>query len=116
MPNRSLKLPTFSFGVYLSNGDGTFQIVYPTLPPSANSIFDIQYDLKYDDGAYVIPGDFNGDGKTDFIRQEHGAWDDDTGSRGRRGGPAASICSIRAWRWRQRRCDWCAGSSGTPAP
>ena len=25
----------------------------------------------------IIPGDYNGDGKTDFIRQEKGSWDDD---------------------------------------
>ncbi|MCR9145078.1 MAG: FG-GAP-like repeat-containing protein [bacterium] len=25
-------------------------------------------------GAYIIPGDFNGDGRTDFIRQEWGPW------------------------------------------
>ena len=32
--------------------------------------------LRSDPGANLIPGDFNGDGKTDFIRQEKNGWDD----------------------------------------
>ncbi|WP_168118751.1 RHS repeat-associated core domain-containing protein [Paenibacillus sp. HB172176] len=35
-----------------------------------------QHDLRANQGAFIIPGDFNGDGRTDFIRQEHGDWDD----------------------------------------
>jgi RHS repeat-associated protein len=59
-----------NFNVYVSRGDGTFNIITP--PGNA-----YQYDLRHDDGAYLYPGDFDGDGKADFIRQEHGAWDDD---------------------------------------
>jgi hypothetical protein len=50
--------------VFFSNGNGTF--------------------AKYQLGDYfkgdftnLIVGDFNGDGRSDFIRQEKGAWDDD---------------------------------------
>jgi subtilisin family serine protease len=52
--------------VYLSNGDGTF----------ANP-FEIT-DMKAFDGRKVdiIPGDFNGDKKTDIIRQERNVWID----------------------------------------
>jgi RHS repeat-associated protein len=66
---------SMTFSLYLANDntdvDGTFDILYP----SGNAY---QYDLKSDNGAKIIPGDFNGDGRTDFIRQEHGSWDDDS--------------------------------------
>ncbi len=61
---------TNTFNVYFSRGDGYFDIVTP-------SGSEYQKDLKWDAGAKIIPGDFNGDGSTDFIRQEHGKWDDD---------------------------------------
>ncbi len=52
--------------VFLSNGNGTFTIVNP------NEAWSLKGDL-----TNLIPGDFNGDGRTDFIRQEKGGWDDD---------------------------------------
>jgi subtilisin family serine protease len=55
-------------GIFFANGDGTFE-KYDLTPD--------WWDLKGDDGVNLILGDFNGDGKTDFIRQEKGAWDDD---------------------------------------
>lgn len=54
--------------VFLSNGNGQFR-QGAVLNNSAN-------DLK-GDFTNLIPGDFNGDGKTDFIRQEKNTWDDD---------------------------------------
>jgi hypothetical protein len=53
--------------VYLSAGDGTFSVV--TLSED--------YDLD-GDNTNIYLGDFNGDGKSDFIRQEKGSWDDDS--------------------------------------
>jgi subtilisin family serine protease len=52
--------------IYLSNGDGTF-----AAPVNIT-------DMKAFDGRRVdiIPGDFNGDGKTDIIRQERNVWID----------------------------------------
>ncbi len=50
--------------------NGAFNINYP-----AGAIF--QDDLRYDEGAMVTPGDFNGDGFTDFIRQARGGWAND---------------------------------------
>ena len=44
----------------------TFTIVAP------NDAWALKGDL-----TTLIPGDYNGDGKTDFIRQEKGVWDDD---------------------------------------
>jgi len=35
-------------------------------------------EFSFDSGANVIPGDFNGDGNTDFIRQERGDWAGDS--------------------------------------
>ncbi len=61
----------YSFAVYFSNGDGSFNVVEPVGS-------EYQDDLRFDPGASIIPGDYNGDGRTDFIRQEHGGWDDDT--------------------------------------
>lgn len=62
-----------TFQVYFSRGDGTFDRVEP-------SGVNYQYDLRDDLGANIIPGDFNGDGLLDFIRQERGGMDDDTRS------------------------------------
>lgn len=56
-----------NFMVWFSNGDGTFSYVQP----NGNQY---QADLRFDHGAQIIPGDFNGDGKTDFIRRERGGW------------------------------------------
>jgi hypothetical protein len=41
---------------------------------SSGYLDNAQHQLRYDDGAYVLPGDFNGDGMCDFLRQEHGDW------------------------------------------
>lgn len=65
---------TKSFEVYFSRGDGTFEIVKPGKEAQGDPYQD---DLKFDPGANIITGDFNGDGKTDFLRQERGAADDD---------------------------------------
>ncbi|MEM8640778.1 MAG: FG-GAP-like repeat-containing protein [Cyanobacteria bacterium P01_G01_bin.54] len=54
--------------VFLSNGTGSFRKY--TLPES--------FDLSADNGTILHMGDFNGDGKTDFLRQEKGHWDDDS--------------------------------------
>jgi RHS repeat-associated protein len=62
-----------TFNVYLSRGDGLFDIV----TPNANNE---QCELRSDNGANIITGDFNGDGRTDFLRQEKGSWDDDCDS------------------------------------
>ncbi|WP_168121263.1 PA14 domain-containing protein [Paenibacillus sp. HB172176] len=73
-------------GKWAANDDrATFQVYFATDQTTEDGTFDIvtpsgsayQHALKYDDGAYIIPGDFNGDGKTDFIRQEHGSWGKD---------------------------------------
>ncbi|NCS41072.1 MAG: hypothetical protein GPJ20_20000, partial [Microcystis aeruginosa BS13-10] len=53
-----------------SRGDGYFDVVIPQ-----GDVY--QWWTKFDDGANIIPGDFNGDGYDDFIRQEKGGWDDD---------------------------------------
>ncbi len=55
--------------VYLSNGDGTF---------AKQDLTDWQQ-MK-GDLTNLIVGDYNGDGKSDFIRQEKGGWDDDEGN------------------------------------
>ena len=60
-----------SFQVYYSRGDGYFDIITPE-----GGVY--QDWLRFDYGANIIPGDFNGDGKSDFIRQEKGGWDDET--------------------------------------
>ena len=60
-----------SFQIAFSRGDGYFDVVEPNVP-------DYQNYLRFDTGVNLIPGDYNGDGKTDFIRQEKGAMDDDT--------------------------------------
>jgi hypothetical protein len=52
--------------VYLSNGNGYFTVISPN-----------NASILKGDFTNIIPGDFNGDGRKDFIRQEKGAWDDD---------------------------------------
>ncbi|HEY9669127.1 MAG TPA: matrixin family metalloprotease [Coleofasciculaceae cyanobacterium] len=52
--------------IYLSNGNGTF----------TNQDLNDSYRMK-GDLTNLILGNFNGDGKDDFIRQEKGIWDDD---------------------------------------
>jgi len=63
-----------SFKVYFSNGNGTFNIVTPGANKAGNIYQDL---LRFDPGVNIITGDYNGDGKTDFIRQEKGDWDND---------------------------------------
>ncbi|BAY20915.1 hypothetical protein NIES2100_06590 [Calothrix sp. NIES-2100] len=58
--------------VYLSNGDGTFRKLDLT------DSDDMKGDL-----TNLIVGDYNGDGKTDFIRQEKGAWATDAYGTGK---------------------------------
>ena len=58
---------TRTFAVYFAKGNGDFREVFPD-----GQMY--QHELKADNGAIIIPGDYNGDGKTDFIRQEHGEW------------------------------------------
>ena len=62
---------------------GGVEIYFATATPGHFNVVDMtstgyftapQTDLNYDSGAYIIPGDFNGDGKCDFIRQAHGGW------------------------------------------
>ncbi|MCU7245854.1 MAG: FG-GAP-like repeat-containing protein, partial [Microcystis aeruginosa WS75] len=60
-----------TFQIAFSRGDGYFDVVIPQ-----GDVY--QWWTKFDDGANIIPGDFNGDGKTDFIRQEKNAWDNDS--------------------------------------
>ncbi len=55
-----------SADIYLSNGDGTFTRHY------LNDSF-----VMWKEYVNIIPGDYNGDGKTDFIRQEKGAYASD---------------------------------------
>ncbi|MBE9119010.1 CHAP domain-containing protein, partial [Lusitaniella coriacea LEGE 07157] len=52
---------------FLSNGDGTFRKAWQADDFAMNG-----------DLTDLLVGDFNGDGKTDFLRQEHGVWDDDS--------------------------------------
>jgi hypothetical protein len=59
-----------SFNIFLSQGNGYFNIVSPNLP-------EYQSVLNYDKGANIIVGDYNGDGAGDFLRQERGTWGDD---------------------------------------
>jgi Subtilase family/FG-GAP-like repeat len=55
-------------GIYLSNGNGSFRL--------GNLQDSIARDLKGDLSNLYL-GDFNGDGRTDFLRQEKGMWDND---------------------------------------
>lgn len=59
--------------IYLSRGGGQWTLAEPH-QYQPNGVDLIQNDMNYDPGAFVIPGDYNGDGLTDFIRQEHGDW------------------------------------------
>ncbi len=66
-----------TFRLYFSNGNGQFTIV----DPPANS--DYQKYLKgthgsSNQGVNIFPGDFNGDGRDDFISQRYGDWADNT--------------------------------------
>lgn len=60
--------------MFFSNGNNGFTILTPGSAVAGDKYQDW---LKYDNGCNIIPGDFNGDGKIDFIRQEKGARDDD---------------------------------------
>ena len=62
-----------TFRVYLSNGDRTFTKVDGNSTDNAELKGSHEVNGKIR-GALIIPGDFNGDGKTDFIRQEFGEW------------------------------------------
>jgi|GEM_PF-1716168 len=50
---------------------GNLQLVQPGIGQAGDPY---QEWLRSDKGATIIPGDFNGDGRTDFIRQENGEW------------------------------------------
>jgi hypothetical protein len=69
-------LPKVKFVWAEDTSPGEFTIVTPT---DSNGCTGDAYqsDLRYDPGCNIIPGDYNGDGKTDFLRQEKGGWDDD---------------------------------------
>ena len=67
-----------SMNIYYSRGDGQFRIVTPVADSDHNNQDDYQYALRFDPGVNLISGDFNGDGKSDFIRQERGGLDDDS--------------------------------------
>jgi hypothetical protein len=58
------------FETHLSNGDGTFRIVHSTPVPSWCQLNGTPLSLAwtcFPGGSSAIVGDFNGDGKTDFI-------------------------------------------------
>jgi uncharacterized protein YycO len=59
----------WTFQIYTSRGDGTFEVNTPV-----GDMYQVALKGTY---TNLIPGDFNGDGKTDFIRQEKGPWADD---------------------------------------
>lgn len=60
-----------TFVLFFSKGDGTFEMV-----KKEGAAYQVNLDPTQ--GAYIIPADFNGDGATDFIRQEHGDWAKDS--------------------------------------
>lgn len=63
-------LPDLVFNVFFSTGSaGTFNAVTPT---GSNYGWKLRSDY-----VDIIPGDFNGDGMTDFIRREKSDWDAD---------------------------------------
>jgi len=59
--------------VFLATGSGNFSKVGDLGVKSGVSTEEFKGDL-----TNIIVGDFNGDGKDDFIRQEKGGWDDDS--------------------------------------
>lgn len=68
-----------TFGFHLSNGDGTFRSRYPTEHDEQRINVGLRQTIGSDDrldypGVNIIPGDFNGDGHLDYIRQEKGSW------------------------------------------
>ncbi|HEY9849773.1 MAG TPA: VCBS repeat-containing protein, partial [Leptolyngbyaceae cyanobacterium] len=77
--------------VYISNENGTF---------SKQDLTDWRV-MKGDGGVNIILGDFNGDKKTDFIRQEKGAWDDDDISTAN-----VYISNGNGTFWKQDLTDW----------
>ncbi|MGA0201535.1 MAG: FG-GAP-like repeat-containing protein, partial [Prochlorotrichaceae cyanobacterium] len=64
----------YNFVTYLGTSDGTFDRVRPT---GSTGGYDYRTELLGNPGVNIITGDYDGDGKTDFIRQEKGAWDGD---------------------------------------
>lgn len=65
----------YNFHVYVSRGDGTFDILVPTEPGTGGDWYQT---LLRHGSSNVFAGDFDGDGKTDFLRQEKSSWDDDS--------------------------------------
>lgn len=73
----------YNFGVFYSRGDGYFDAYYPGAGASGDIYQDLlrtrfvgysyKSDTRYNESK-IIPGDFNGDGKTDFIRLQVGYW------------------------------------------
>lgn len=68
-----------SFNVFLSNGtrDGLFSVVNPTGDSMQTYIKNVHQSVRK--GVHLILGDYNGDGKTDFLAQQHGDWADTDG-------------------------------------
>ncbi len=80
---------TQNLQLWFSRGDGTFDYYYDSNASFQSNLrgetkyteaseddFDSKPDLGI--GARLITGDYNGDGRTDFIRQEMGNWVNDT--------------------------------------
>ncbi|MCR9143302.1 MAG: FG-GAP-like repeat-containing protein [bacterium] len=68
-----------TFMVYFSKGNGDFKIVTPPNQTfnQTTGAYTYQDSMRFDSGVNLIPGDFNGDGKTDLLRQEKGGWGED---------------------------------------
>ena len=60
------------FAVFISKGNADFDIIIPK-----GKEYQEYFKTLTGDGVIIITGDFNGDGATDFIRQESGLLDDD---------------------------------------